>query len=166
MKTGVEYSGDAAVEKLDRYLKAKKLRRTPERYRILEQAMAFPKQFVVDDLVQAMATAAFPVSKSTVYSTVDLLVEAGILRRITAIGNGPARYEKLEDVSHIHLLCEECGKLKLVKDLNFMAYMNARKFAAFTTSYYNLTVYGVCNDCARRLKREKSSNNKIKRTTK
>ena len=49
---------------------------------------------------------------------------------------------------------------KLVKDPNFMAYMNARKFAAFTTSYYNLTVYGICNDCARRLKRKRENEEK------
>ena len=111
-------SNTVAAEKLDKYLKANGMRRTPERYKILEQVLAFPKQFAVEDLEQAMASNAFAVSKATI-------------------------------------MCEHCKKVKLVKDLNFMAYMNARKFAAFTTSYYNLTIYGVCNDCARRIKREK-----------
>lgn len=143
-----------AVEKLDKYLKAKGMRRTPERYKILEQALAFPKLFVVDDLVQAMSSTTFVVSKATVYNTVDLLVDAGILRRLM-VGAGPAMYERVETVNYIHLMCEHCKKVKFVKDVNFMAYMKARKFAAFTTSYYNLTIYGVCNDCARRIKREK-----------
>lgn len=143
-----------AIEKLDKYLKAKRMRRTPERYKILEQALGFPKQFVVEDLVQAMATNSFVVSKATIYNTVELMVDAGIFRRLS-VGSGPVIYERIEAVNYIHLLCEHCKKVKLVKDLNFMAYMNARKFAAFTTSYYNLTIYGVCNDCARRIKREK-----------
>ena len=138
-------SNTVAVEKLDKYLKANGMRRTPERYKILEQALAFPKQFAVEDLEQAMASNAFAVSKATIYNTVDLLVAAGILRRLS-VGGGPTLYERVEAVSYIHLMCEHCKKVKLVKDLNFMA---------FTTSYYNLTIYGVCNDCARRIKREK-----------
>ena len=127
-------NANALVEKFDAYLKSKGMRRTPERFKILEQVINLPKQFVIEDLDKAMSDSAFIVSKSTLYNSVDLFVEA--------------------DVRYIHLVCDECKKIKLVKDLNFMAYMNARKFPAFTTHDYNLTVHGVCNDCARRIKRE------------
>lgn len=147
-------SNTTAVEKLDKYLKDKGMRRTPERYKILEQVMRFAKQFAVDDLLKAMQDNSFVVSKATVYNTVELLVDAGILRRLS-LSSGRVVFERAEAVSLIHLLCEHCNKVKLVKDVNFMAYMNARKFAAFTSNYYNLTIYGVCNDCARRIKREK-----------
>lgn len=147
-------NANALVEKFDAYLKSKGMRRTPERFKILEQVINLPKQFVIEDLDKAMSDSAFIVSKSTLYNTVDLFVEADLLRRVV-IDNGPFRYERVDDVRYIHLVCDECRKIKLVKDLNFMAYMNARKFPAFTTHDYNLTVHGVCNDCARRIKREK-----------
>ena len=145
-------NADRQLDRIEREILS--LSEMPERYKILEQVLAFPKQFAVEDLEQAMASNAFVVSKATIYNTIDLLVTAGILRRLS-VGAGPTLYERVEAVSYIHLMCEHCKKVKLVKDLNFMAYMNARKFAAFTTSYYNLTIYGVCNDCARRIKREK-----------
>lgn len=147
-------NNSAIEEKFTAYLKAKGKRKTPERYKILEKVLTFPKQFTVEDLSQAMAADFFMVSTATLYYTVDLMVEAGILRRMNT-GGGALAYERVDHVSHIHLMCEVCGKVKLVKDLNFMAYMNARKFMAFTTRYYNLTVYGTCNDCARKLKRSR-----------
>jgi Fur family ferric uptake transcriptional regulator len=153
---------DDIIEKFSNYLKAQGKRRTPERYEILNHALAFPKQFTVDDLKRSMEKGNFRVSQATLYYTVDLLVEADILRRMST-GTNAVAYERVDNVRYIHLLCQECGKVKLVKDTNFMAYMNARRFAAFTTSYYNLTVYGTCNDCARRikrLKRELNSKNK------
>mgnify|MGYP002857261460 CR=1 FL=1 len=149
------------IEKLDKFLKDNGRRRTPERFKILERALEFSKQFSVEDLVEAMSHKNFIVSQATVYNTVQLLVEAGVLRQFSV--KNRSHYERVDNVSFIHLKCEHCGKVKLVKDPNFMAYMNARKFMAFTTSYYNLTVYGVCNDCARRIKQSKRKNKSSKK---
>lgn len=139
------------IENFDKFLRENGKRRTPERFKILERALEFSKQFTVENLIDAMADQNFFVSKATVYNTVLLLVEAGVLRQFSV--NNRSHYERADNVYLIHLKCKECSKIKLVKDTNFMAYMNAIKFPAFTTSYYNLTVYGVCNDCARRIKR-------------
>ena len=149
------------IENFDKFLKDNGKRRTPERSKIIESVLEFSKHFTVDDLVKALSLKNFIVSTATVYNTVLLLVEAGVLKQFSV--KNLSHYERADNVSFIHLKCEHCGKVKLVKDPNFMAYMNARKFMAFTTSYYNLTVYGICNDCARKikqLKRKKNSNKK------
>lgn len=144
------------IENFDKFLRENGKRRTPERFKILERVLEFSKQFTVENLIDAMADQNFFVSKATVYNTVLLLVEAGVLRQFSV--NNRSHYERADNVYLIHLKCKECSKIKLVKDTNFMAYMNAIKFPAFTTSYYNLTVYGVCNDCARRIKRQLREN--------
>ena len=141
------------IENFDKFLSDNGKRRTPERFKILESVLEFSKQFTVDNLVAAMAGKNFIVSQATIYNTLLLLVEAGVLRQFSI--NNRSHFERVDNVCLIHLKCQECGKVKLVKDTNFMAFMNARKFPAFTTSYYNLTVYGICSDCARRIKREK-----------
>ena len=150
------------IQNFSDILKDRGMRKTPERIKILEKVLDFKKLFTVEELHQVMLDDAFPVSKSTLYNTVDVLIEIGWLRK-TNIGESAVAYERIEQMAQIHLKCEHCGRIKLVKDTNFMAYMNARKFTAFTTSYYNLTVYGVCNDCARKikqLKRKRNSNKK------
>jgi len=162
---------EAIIEMFNEFLTSNKKRKTPERYRILAKVLAFPKLFTIEDLKLAMNDEKFPVSQSTLYYTVDLLEEANILRRINTRGKATA-FERVDQVRNIHLKCEVCGKIKLVKDTNFMQYMHARKFAAFTTRYYNLTIYGTCNDCARRIKREQkeknaqASKNQLKKSTK
>ena len=145
------------VEEFDKILKENGKRRTPERFVILECVLEFAKQFTVEDLIVAVAAKNFFVSKATIYNTVLLLVEAGVLRHFSV--DNRSHYERVDNVYYIHLKCQECNKVKLVKDTNFIAYMNARKFAAFTKSYYNLTVYGICNDCARRIKRNRRGTN-------
>ena len=141
------------IDDFDKFLRTTGRRRTPERFSILESALEFRKQFTVEDLEEAMLQKNFIVSKATIYNTVLLFVEAGVVRQFSI--DNRSHYERIDDVNFIHLKCEHCGRVKLVKDTNFMAYMNARKYPAFTTSYYNLTVYGVCNDCARKIKQLK-----------
>ncbi|MBR5638500.1 MAG: transcriptional repressor [Muribaculaceae bacterium] len=151
------------IENFDKFLKDNGKRRTPERSMILESALEFSRQFTVEDLVEALSNKNFIVSKATIYNTVLLLVEAGVFRQFSV--ENRSHFERADNVSFIHLMCEHCGKVKLVKDTNFMAYMNARRFPAFTTSYYNFTVYGVCNDCARKIKqakRKRISDKKVK----
>ena len=158
-------SADDIASQFYAFLKEKGMRRTPERCEVLNHALRFVKLFTIEDLRKSLQQANFRISLATLYNTVDLLVDANILRRMSS-GNNSVAYERVDNVRFIHLLCLECGKVKLVKDTGFMAYMNARRFVAFTTSYYNLTVYGTCNDCARRIKRIKREMLKTQETKK
>ena len=138
------------------------MRKTPERFAILRRVLMFPSHFTIESLMESMEQGSFHVSRATLYNTIQLLVEAQLVRRHVFEGL-QVQYEKAGATPHSHLICTSCGKVKEVRDANFIAYMNARKFMAFTTSYYNLTVYGICNDCARKikqLKRKKNSNKK------
>ena len=134
---GEQQDDSIIIENFSNFLSANGKRKTPERFKILDRVLEFKKQFTIEDLKIAMLDENFPVSQSTLYYTMDLLVDAKILH-----------------------------KIKLVKDTGFMAYMNARKFAAFTSSYYTLNIYGICNDCARKIKRERmNKKNKSKKVT-
>jgi Fur family ferric uptake transcriptional regulator len=95
----------------------------------------------------------FRVSRSTVYNTVELLIEAKMLRRHVFEGM-QAQYERIT-LPHTHLICTTCGKVKEVRDTNLAAFMNARRFNAFNADHYSLYVYGTCSTCARKLKRAK-----------
>ena len=87
------------------------------------------------------------VSRATIYNTVDLLVDAGLIRK-HQFGYNPAQYEKSYNmVSHHHLICTKCGKVQEVKDQELLNVLANKKFGKFTTSYYALYVYGLCNRC-------------------
>ena len=147
-------SRDAYVKRFDRFLDEKKMRMTPERFAILRRILAFQSHFTIETLMQSMEEESFHVSRATLYNTIQLLVEAQLVRRHVFEGL-QVQYEKAGATPHSHLICTSCGKVKEVRDPNFIAYMNARKFTAFTTDFYSLYVYGTCSTCARKMKRRK-----------
>jgi Fur family ferric uptake transcriptional regulator len=107
--------------------------------------------------MQSMEEDSFHVSRATLYNTIQLLVEAQLVRRHVFEGL-QVQYEKAGATPHSHLICTSCGKVKEVRDANFISYMNARKFTAFTTDFYSLYVYGTCSTCARKMKKRKALN--------
>ncbi len=142
-----------AKNKFTLYLKSKNLRKTPERFAILDKIFGINDHFDIETLYSLLEEDSYHVSRATVYNTMDLLTDCGLVRR-HQFGNHQAQYEKVSSGNHQHLICTECGKIKEVKDPDFIAYMNARKYTAFTTSYFQVYIYGICNNCARKLKRE------------
>lgn len=137
---------------LEKFMEQKKMRRTPERYKVLDQAIEMTTHFKVDDLCEQLNANSFHVSKATVYNTVQLLVEAGILRRHRFAGQ-PSQYEIVVEqaqTNHHHLICRECGKVKEIKDAAIDNHLRQTVYRGFHPEYFTLYVYGVCSSCSRR----------------
>ena len=56
-------------------------RKTPERFAVLNAALAFSGPFTADNLCQVLNSDAFRVSKSSVYNNLELLIKAGVFCR-------------------------------------------------------------------------------------
>ena len=145
-------ANSVAIKRFTAFLESRQLRKTPERFAILQCALSFARHFTIDDVSRAMEQQCYHVSRTTLYSTLDLLIESEIIRKHVFEGLLP-QYERAMGHPHSHLVCTECGKVKEVRDVNLVAFMNARKYNAFTASHYSVTVYGMCSACARKLKR-------------
>lgn len=142
----------AARQTLERYLKVKGMRRTPERFALLERVFSTGEHFYVDVLCEAMELEGYHVSRSTVYATMQLFLDAGLVRR-HQFGNQPAQYERsLPGVSksHLHLVCTVCGRVREVRDSNLTAGLCDRKYPGFKAYSCALYVYGECGRCQRR----------------
>lgn len=148
-------SNNPVVRKFNEYLDSHNLRRTAERYAILNRILNIQGHFTIEELQKLIEDEGFRVSRSTVYNTVVLLMEAKMLRRHVFEGM-QAQYERITQ-PHSHLICTTCGKVKEVKDNNTAAFMNARRFNAFNIDHYSLYVYGTCSTCARKLKRSRNA---------
>ncbi len=151
----------AVVKDFTSFLEEGHYRKTPERFAILNKVLSFSRAFTIDMLASAFEADSFHLSPATLYNTVELLIKANIVRRLYIDGM-PMHYERVGTSQYTHLVCTVCGKVKNVKDNNLAAFMTARKFNAFTTSHYVLTVYGTCNACARRLKKAAYKKNQVK----
>jgi Fur family ferric uptake transcriptional regulator len=65
-----------------RTLKGEGLKYTPERAQILDTVLRFDRLFHADELQAELRNAGFRVSKATVYRTIKLLQQAGIIQRL------------------------------------------------------------------------------------
>lgn len=149
----------SAREALTAYLKSKRLRKTPERYAILDRVFDMVEHFHIETLREQMDRESYHVSRATLYNTMQLLVEAGLVRR-HQFENQPAQYEKVVGQpigNHHHLICRRCGKVKEVKDPEMVKMLESRRYRTFYTEFFALYVYGTCSTCQRKMRREQNN---------
>lgn len=140
----------AATAALNRYLMQHRLRRTPERYAILDKVFSLSEHFFVGTLHRMLDADGYHVSRATVYNTMEILVDAGLVRRHN-FGSTPAQYEKVAGITnHHHLVCTQCGKVREVKDAEIDRLLSSKRYTSFHPAYADLYIYGVCSRCARR----------------
>jgi len=85
-------------------------------------------------------------SAATVYDTLDLLDELGLIRRVST-PRGATTYDSRTD-DHHHLVCRACGRIEdLDADVDTAAAENAARAAGFAPGFAQLTVSGLCSAC-------------------
>ncbi|MFZ9155132.1 MAG: Fur family transcriptional regulator [Schleiferiaceae bacterium] len=95
-----------------RYLQDRGQRKTPERYAILSEVYAQDGHFDVETLYSSMKAKNYRVSRATLYNTMDLLMECGLVRRHQFATN-QAHYEKSYFNSlHEDVLIVDQGEVK------------------------------------------------------
>jgi Fur family ferric uptake transcriptional regulator len=87
------------------------------------------------------------VDLTTVYRTLELLEELGLVRH-AHLGHGAPAYRPAED-DHIHVVCHICGAvLEAAPDLVDALERRLREDSGFVLDRSHLTVFGRCRDCA------------------
>ena len=109
----------AIKERFDNYIREKGLRRTGQRDVIFEAAFANDDHFTAEELWVKARKIDPKTSRATVYRTITLLMECGMLREID-LGRDERVYDPnfIESPDHNHLICIDCGKVVEFEDEN------------------------------------------------
>jgi Fur family ferric uptake transcriptional regulator len=139
---------EAAVERFRAFLRASSLKYTHEREQVLREFFAVDHHFEAEELLTRLRTERSRVSRATIYRTLDLLVQAGLARKVR-LGTDHYYFEHvLGRRQHEHMICLGCDRVIEWYDEELEAVLQRNlQQQGFVASRYNVQVFGHCADC-------------------
>jgi len=136
-----------ALSKLRIYLRENNLRFTTERVIILEEIFSSTPHFDAEQLFIQIRNKHQHISRATVYRTLDLLSQIGIIKKEN-LGQGYASYElNLNVPHHDHMICVECGKVvEFVDDVIEKRQKEISEKYGMDMIRHQLQIFGRCKE--------------------
>jgi Fur family ferric uptake transcriptional regulator len=143
----IEETYSAVVQILDNYLEMNNHRKTPERYAILRAVYNMVGHFTIDELgVKLAEEDKFPVSRATLYNTLNLFLELRLVIRHRF--QGTTKYEAYRSGSnHCHQICTVCGKVTEIEAPEVAEAIEEMHLKRFRKDGFTLYIYGICSIC-------------------
>jgi Fur family peroxide stress response transcriptional regulator len=137
------------AEAIESLLRVKGFSLTPQRRAILRHLAERGGHWTAAQLLESL-TGEFPLaSRATVYSTLALLRELGVVAAVPAAGPGDELRYDANPEPHQHFVCRRCGALEDVPVDWFPVSIPSGIEPAFTVERFQIVAEGVCPNCAR-----------------
>jgi Fe2+ or Zn2+ uptake regulation protein len=134
-----------AEDELSTALRERGMRVTPQRIVLHRALHELDRHVTADELLEAVADRLPNVSLPTIYATLDLLEELGMVRRVQRAGT--TLYDPRIE-SHHHLVCTICGSIEdLDSDLGTDGLERAAARHGFEHERIEAIVHGRCAKC-------------------
>jgi len=127
-------------------LRARGYRLTPQRQLVLE-AVAEIGHATPEEIATAVRRTASGVNISTVYRTLELLEELGLVRH-SHLGHGAPTYSVAGEDDHVHLVCRDCEAVQEVPAA-LLRGVTAKlvKEHGFVVDVGHSALFGTCREC-------------------
>lgn len=129
------------------FARRKGLKSTQQRDLIVDVFFHSGGHISVEELLEKVRRDNPRIGYATVYRALKLLCEAGLADE-RHFGAGFARYERVADHHHDHLICTECGCVEEFEnpEIEMLQEKIAESFG-FTITTHKHEIYGLCPAC-------------------
>lgn len=130
------------------YLRQGGYRVTLPRKLVLEHVFSRRDHFSADEAAAALHSGENRVSRATVYTTLDLLVRAGLVHKLQD-NHDRAHYEAARgELQHEHMICDTCGKFLEFSNRALLAILAQEcRNRGFRQRSQRIVVFGTCREC-------------------
>ena len=129
-------------------LRERGLRWTPQRRHLIEVMAETDGHITAAELVERCRAADPETTPSTVYRSLDVLEELGLIRHCHGV-DGREEFHVLPETEHGHLFCQACGRSWDLEQEQAAGLTRVlRREHGFQVDLSHLSVAGVCADCA------------------
>lgn len=133
---------------VDGHLRQRGLRWTPQRRRVIEVLAASSGHVTGAEIVERCRQLDPDTVPSTVYRTLDVLEELGLVRHGHG-ADGQEEYHVQPTTEHGHLYCAGCGRQWELADAEVAGFVSqVERARGFRLDLSHLTLVGRCPDCA------------------
>ncbi len=123
---------------------------TPQRLAIARTLQELDRHVTAESLFAEVTRRLPGVSLPTVYSTLELLEELGLARRVATVGGSVVYDPRVGE--HHHLICRECGAITDIDaEIDPAALLALARLRGFTPEGAQVAITGVCSECRPRV---------------
>ena len=103
--------------------------------------------FSAADLVEASRARHLGIGRATIFRTLDVLAELGLVERID-LPSGEHAYVACEPSHHHHVVCSRCGRTQDVEDAGLRAVVrDVARRTGYRIDEHRLELFGLCPAC-------------------
>lgn len=132
-----------------------KIKNTKQRTAILTILANVGKPLTVSDIYQEMQALKIDVNLSTIYRSLDIMSNKGLITKISNLQDNKAMYEVNQGIHHHYLYCIGCEKIITIEHCPLIDYENQ---LYISTGYkiigHKLNVFGYCPSCQKKAKND------------
>jgi Fur family ferric uptake transcriptional regulator len=133
------------------FLGEKGLKLTKERTAVLKEVFSFHDHFDPEHLYLRIKDSGSKASRASVYRTLSLLVESGLVEKVTRTEKGNVYEHTFGHTHHDHMICDLCGS---ITEFYSEKLENLQKEICLANDFdgrsHTLEIRGYCSECKKR----------------
>ena len=135
------------IESFRAYLRDHNLPVTAQRSAIAAVVLGADRHLSAEEVAQELARRGAPAGTATVYRTLEVLEELGLVRH-THLSDRAPTYHSTREHEHVHAVCRRCHSVRSYDPAVVAPLVAALGEDGFTVDVGHLAIFGVCADCA------------------